>query len=364
MNHIKILPISKSEEWDIIVKSFIEYDVYYLSGYVKAFHMHGDGTPYLLYYESHMLKAIYVYMRRETSIEGEYDSITPYGYGGVLFEGDMSTDNKMAFWREYLEAMEEEHIVDNFVRYHPILKNADPMKSITEVIDLGKTVAFDLTSPEVIWENIISKNRNMIRKAEKNGIEIFHGKDLALFQDFKRIYNATMDKDNAEEYYYFEDEFYESIHHDLHDNYEMFYAVLDGQIIAMSIMLFANKQMHYHLSGSMIEYRNLAPSNLLLYKAALWGCEQGYKTFHLGGGVGSGEDNLYKFKAAFNRNSHCQFSIGKQIFNQDLYDELVLERMRINKSFNMNSHFFPLYRSSEEIHDENVIKVITGGVNS
>ena len=65
-------------------------------------------------------------------------------------------------------------------------------------------------------------------------------------------------------------------------NYEMFYATLDGKIIAMSIMLFANKQMHYHLSGSMMEYRNLAPSNLLLYKAAVWGSEQGYKTFHLG----------------------------------------------------------------------------------
>lgn len=81
----------------------------------------------------------------------------------------------------------------------------------------------------------------------------------------------------------------------------------------MSIILFANKQMHYHLSGSVMEYRNLAPSNLLLYKAALWGCEHGYKTFHLGGGVGSGEDNLYKFKAAFNKNSNYQFSIAKYI---------------------------------------------------
>ena len=70
------------------------------------------------------------------------------------------------------------------------------MKQISIVIDLGKTIAFDLTSPEVILENIISKNRNMIRKAEKNGI--------------------------------------------------------------------------------VIEYRNLAPSYLQLYKAPVWGREQGY----------------------------------------------------------------------------------------
>ena len=342
---IQLFNLSQSEEWDATVRSFSEYDIYYLSGYVKAFHIHGDGDPHLLYYVGDGLKAIYVFMKRKTAIEGYYDSVTPYGYGGVLFEGNASGENLKKFWQEYQSKMEEECIVDNFVRYHPVLANAVPMKTVSTVIDLGKTVAFDLASEDVIWNNIISKNRNMIRKAEKNGIEIRHGKDLELFKDFKRIYNATMEKDHAEEYYFFGDAFYESIHRDLYDNYEMFYAVLDGQIVAMSIMLFANKQMHYHLSGSMIEYRNLAPSNLLLYKAALWGCEQGYKTFHLGGGVGSGEDNLYKFKAAFNRNSDYQFSIGKEIFDQEKYDELVEQRASSDSTFDRESKFFPLYRS-------------------
>ena len=357
---IKILTLAQAEEWDEIVKTFSEWDVYYLSGYVKAFHIHGDGDPYLLYYEENGLRAIYVFMRRETALVGVYDSVTPYGYGGVLFaSGNSSTseaakpsanplqlkDALQTFWGAYVEKMHEENIADNFVRYHPVLKNAVPMKDVSNVIDLGKTVAFDLASPDVIWENIISKNRNMIRKAEKNGIEIRHGKDLELFKDFKRIYNATMEKDHAEDYYYFEDAFYESVHRDLHDNYELFYAVLNGEIIAMSIMLYGNKQMHYHLSGSMIEFRNLAPSNLLLYKAALWGYEQGFKTFHLGGGVGSGEDNLYKFKAAFNRNSDYQFSIDKQIFDQKKYDELVNIRRESDSTFDENSSYFPLYRS-------------------
>ena len=342
---IKVYDIVQEDVWNTIVRGFARYDVYYLSGYVKAFQIHGDGEPQLLYYEADGLRAIYVYMKRKTAIDDYYDSVTPYGYGGILFEGDTSEENLKAFWDAYAEKMKEIGVVDNFVRYHPVLRNAIPMKSVSTVVDLGKTIAIDLSSEEVIWNNIISKNRNMIRKAEKNGIEIRHGKGKELFKDFKRIYNSTMEKDHAEEYYFFEDSFYESIHRDLYDNYEMFYAVLDGQIIAMSIMLFANQQMHYHLSGSMMEYRNLAPSNLLLYKAALWGCEQGFKTFHLGGGVGSGEDNLYKFKAAFNRNSDYQFSIGKEIFDQRKYDELVQERAKRDQSFNPQSIYFPLYRS-------------------
>ena len=342
---ITLYDLSQSAEWDATVRSFSEYDVYYLSGYVKAFHVHGDGNPYLLYYESNGLKAIYVYMRRQTAIEGFFDSITPYGYGGVLFEGDTSETNLQSFWKSYMDEMAKEHIVDNFVRYHPVLKNAGLMKHVSNVIDLGKTIAMDLTSPEVIWENIHSKNRNMIRKAEKNGIVIEHGQGMDLFDKFIEIYNATMDKDHAEEYYYFKRPFYESIHNDLRNNYELFYAKLEDKIIAMSIMIFANGRLNYHLSGSDIEYRNLAPSNLLLYKAALWGCEKGMKTFHLGGGVGSGEDNLYKFKAAFNKVSDYQFSIGKEIIDKEKYDELVNKRKNSDPDFDETSHFFPLYRS-------------------
>lgn len=341
---IRILTIADAQEWDAIVRSFAEYDVYYLSGYVKAFEIHGDGDPELLYYESEGLRAIYVYMKRRIA-DGLYDAVTPYGYGGVLFDGELSAEALETFREAFEQQMQEAHIVCNFVRYHPVLANAIPMKGISKVIDLGKTVAMDLSSPEVIWSNIHSKNRNMIRKAEKNGIEILHGQGMELMDQFIDIYNATMQKDNAEEYYYFKRPFYESIDRDLKDNYEMFYAMYEGRPIAMSIMIFANGRLNYHLSGSDIEYRNLAPSNLLLYKAALWGCEQGMKTFHLGGGVGSGEDNLFKFKIAFNKNSDYQFSIGKQVFDHNQYRKLVELRHFFDPNFTGDSGFFPLYRS-------------------
>ena len=101
--------------------------------------------------------------------------------------------------------------------------------------------------------------------------------------------------------------------------------------------------MHYHLSGSLHEYRSLAPSNLLLYKAALWGCEQGYRIFHLGGGLGSDEDPLYKFKAAFNRNSDYRFAVGKTIIDKYAYDELMRLRGFSVEEISTIS-YFPQYR--------------------
>lgn len=343
------------KQWGKFLNYFSNYDIYYFYEYMNAFYMHGDGKPFLFFYEGKGLRGICAYMLRDISEETWakaeimkdkfYDAITPYGYGGWIFDGDTSTENIKSFLNEYTLFMKENNIVCAFTRWHPLLQNQDVFRGNSNVIDLGKTIAIDLSSEQTIWENITSKNRNMIRKAEKNGVEIHHAKDPALFNDFKVIYNATMDRDNADKYYYFGDNFYESIHNDLYDNYEMFYATLNHKIIAMSIILYANGFMNYHLSGSLAEYRNLAPSNLLLYKAALWGCNKGFKTFHLGGGVGSSEDNLYKFKAAFNRHSNLQFSIGKEIFDKEMYDELVNIRKMNDKEFDENSNFFPLYRS-------------------
>lgn len=349
---VDIINIDDSARWDSIIKGLPAYDVYYLSGYVKAFQRHGDGNPVLLYYESEKGRAFCVLMLRDVAEDSHFknilptkkyfDAVTPYGYGGFIFDGEVNRE-KLAM--EFRQILNEKNINSVFSRFHPVLDNAKENEGIVNVIPLGKTIAIDLTSPEVIWNNITSKNRNMIRKAEKSGVEIHHGKGIELLRKFKVIYDETMRGDNADEYYYFKDDFYQSIADDLKDNYEIFYATLGDKIISIAIFLFANGKMHYHLSGSVREFRSLAPSNLLLYKAALWGYEKGFKTLHLGGGVGSGEDPLYKFKAAFNRNSDYRFSIGKMIVDEDQYNYLKNLRATFDPDFNSESNYFPVYRS-------------------
>lgn len=341
---IEIIRITDKNRWDHIVGSFKEYDVYYQSGYVSGFMLHGDGIPCLLHYNSSNLKGICAVFKRRIENSASFDLITPYGYGGFLFEGDTSEPNLKKFKSIFFQKMKEEQIISAFFRYHPLVNNANVVRLLFPIVDVGKTIDMDLESEKVIFKNLTSKNRNMIRKAQKNEIIISYGKGPELFDQFIPIYNATMDRDNASSYYYFSKQFYASIDQFLNDNYLIFYAEYKGQIIAISIILFANKFIHYHLSGSLAEYRHLAPTNLLLYEVALWGLQNGYKKFHLGGGVGSDIDNLFKFKQSFNRYSSNQFSIGKLIFDQEKYDQLVEERIKKNPSFNKESQFFPLYR--------------------
>jgi lipid II:glycine glycyltransferase (peptidoglycan interpeptide bridge formation enzyme) len=235
------------------------------------------------------------------------------------------------------------NIITEFVRFHPALENSKMNDEIYEVIDLGKTITMDLISKEQIWNDLSSKNRNVIRKAIKLGVEIYWGRSPELIDEFIPLYNATMNKDDATDYYYFNKEFYKSVLEDLRYNSLIFYALYDQKIISMSMILFGNDNMHYHLSASDREYQSLAATNLLLYEAACWGSENGYKTFHLGGGLGSKEDSLFKFKKAFNKKSETYFSIGRKIFDQEKYDKLIEIRLQEDE-LDTDTTFFPKYR--------------------
>lgn len=343
---ITIYSLEEHEEWDSIVRSFKDCDVYWLSGYVKAFKIHGDGEPLLFYYQDDSVRGINLVMKRDIAkdkhfvgklTEGEcFDFASPYGYGGWLIEGS----NSEILFDFYSKWCQKHSIVSEFVRFHPVIKNHEFSKNFYEVIPLGNTVVLDLSSPETIWANLTSTNRNMIRKAQKNGIKIYNGRNPELYETFRKIYNETMDKNEANNYYYFTSDFYSSICEDLPENAQIFYAVFNDAIIAASIMLTANRKMNYHLSGMLKEYRSLPSTNLLLYKSALWGSANGYKTLYLGGGLGSGEDSLYKFKKSFYRlDQEKRFNIGKKTFMPEKYDELLSMRQKPTASF------FPNYRA-------------------
>lgn len=345
----RILTTEEKSEWDILVKQFTDYDIYYLSGYVCAFEQNGDGIATLFYYEKDETKAINIFMKRDISFSevwkgklerGKYfDIATPYGYGGFLIEGpDIEGVQK-----EFQYYCQKEHIVSEFVRFHPMLENWLGLGAYYTTNCAGNTVYMDIQNETTIWNNLTTKNRNMIRKAKKSGLRTYWGRDEAIIQEFMEIYNETMRKDQAADYYYFDRKFYESILEDIPNNALWFYVKLEEKIVAISIFIMANGKMNYHLSASRKEYQKFAPTNLLLYDAAVWGSQNGCQTLHLGGGLGAQSDSLYKFKKSFNRNEDKQFWTGKRIFDKDTYDYLMEMRTQLEDISNKND-YFPEYR--------------------
>lgn len=349
--NIKIYTLEDTEGWEQCMSQFAQCDVYYLPGYTKAFELNGDGEPLLFYYECGGKRAANVVMKRRVPVKRiltendaclrEYcDFATPYGYGGFLLDGDWRKEDKNRLYAAYEDYLKKEKAVAEFVRFHPGLNNARRVDDFYEVIDLGNTIQLDTSSKEMIWKNLTSKNRNMIRKAVKSGVKVYWGREPGLYETFETIYNQTMDKVQASDYYYFGKEFYRSILEDLKYRALMFYAEYEGEKIAMSIILTGSTGIHYHLSASRREYQQLAPTNLILYEAACFACEQGYQTFHLGGGLGSHKDHLYSFKKQFNRAEDRVFSIGRRIYDREVYERLC----ELNEP-DPESGFFPKYRA-------------------
>lgn len=338
--------------WDDIVASFEKYDVYQLSGYSKGFSNRNEGIPRLLYYTKDGIRGMNVVMKRDIaeapqfsellSRNSLFDLTTPYGYGGWLFEGEgeVSADS---FSREYEEWCRENRIVSEFVRFHPVQNNVIGINEVVyDPAFLGNTVAIGLDTPEQIWERLSPKNRGHIRKAMKSGVEVKISADRDSYMEFMKIYESTMRRDEASDYYYFDSTFYDSIRNDLEGNALLFTAYLGRLPIAASIMLFANRYMNYHLSGQLFEYRKFSGTSLILYEAAKWGCRHGYKTLHLGGGVGAQRGSLYDYKKSFNaKGNDYNFYVGKKIHMPKKYDALCSIR-GIEKTG--TEGYFPSYR--------------------
>lgn len=343
------IPFNRKNEWNDIVKSFKKYDVYYLNEYVEAFALHGDGEPLLFYFEDGCTRALNVAMKRDIADcelfygkigKGEFfDLATPYGYGGFLADGGGAE----ALNREYSDYCKKKNIVSEFARFHPVLKNAeaDVLSGMYDLVNTGATICMDISNCSAMWDVLTSKNRNMVRKAKKNDIKVYWGRNEKLAVTFYDIYKLTMDRDRADKYYYFGQEFFLSILDNLKDNSLFFYAVYKGKIIAMSIVLLGNGYMHYHLSASLKEYMHMAPSNLMIYEAACWGSQNGFKQFHLGGGLGGKKDKLYDFKKAFCKEADLPFFIGKKIFMPDEYDHLI----KLSGRLDNDGGYFPEYRA-------------------
>ena len=347
----KVIDIYSPEQCDKIVKSFKEYDVYYLSGYVKSFQIHGDGTPLLFYFEHGDTRAINVVIKKDISEEkhfigkiekNSYFHIsTPYGYGGWIIEGEKGIKK---LDEEYIEYCLENNIVSEFVRFNPLIRSSVLSYNIYDVKKKGNLIILNTKSNDIIWKNISRRTRTKINKTNNLGVKINLSSNIDKINEFIELYKKTMDRNKAVDYYYFNKFYFYELLKGLKNNFIFVEAVYNNILVASSIMIYANKMMTYHLGGSLIIDRLINPVCLAFYETAKWCLENDIFYFLLGGGIGgSEEDGLYRFKKAFNKNGDESFYIGKKIFDKQKYEELLNIRKKYDSDFDMNNSYLIQY---------------------
>lgn len=271
-----------------------------------------------------------------------YDLVTPYGYGGPVIHSATDKEKLIAAYMENFKSFTaRENIIAEFVRFHPIIGNALDFKEAYKAIYDRKTVGTTLTYEDVIGTEFSKHKRKDIRRIFKNPeIRYEIDENPTSLDDFVEIYYSTMDRDGADDYYYFDKFYFQHMLESFRGHITTGKVFLGEKLIAMGVYFRYGKYLHAHLSGTISEYLKYSPAYILKYALAIYGHEKGYEVIHYGGGSSRSEENgLYKFKREFGKNTIFDFYIAKKVWNEEVYKSICDA-----VGANINTEFFPAYR--------------------
>lgn len=341
--------IQDNELWDKTIRSFPVYEPFYLNAYVKASAGHSkDSQPILLFYENGDVRAATVILRRDIALsqpfcgkipENTYfDLSSPYGYGGFLYNTDSFPDEVQKAYNQY--CLEKGYVCE-FLRFNLFTDYAQYYDGYA--VSPMVNVVCDLSGS---WEDVFGryqgKTRQKVRKIQKSGWSVRVGNTKTDIDTFLPVYYDTMDRNDARSMYYFDKEFFETLH-ELGDPIYYFFAEKEGKVGAVNLLIGGNENTYCFLSSTSREFLKESPNYLLMSEMIAWSHVNGFKRFVIGGGYGSNDD-LLRFKKGFAPEGLYDFYIGNKIFNQEIYNKL-LEIRREAGELDENSHFFPLYRA-------------------
>lgn len=152
-----------------------------------------------------------------------------------------------------------------------------------------------------------------------------------------------MERNSANNNFYFPKEFFEIISQMKKKNASLFHVVKDERIISSELVLYDLNNAYSFLGGTDSIYFPLRPNDLLKDYIIKWAYSRNLKNFVLGGGYGE-DDGIFTYKKYFSKDGVSPFYIGKRIIDQGKYDKLCELRAQNNNEI-LNNSFFPLYRA-------------------
>ncbi|MBE0447475.1 MAG: GNAT family N-acetyltransferase [Actinobacteria bacterium] len=273
-----------------------------------------------------------------------YDLISPYGYGGPFALG---TTDALAFWKEFDEWAKRVGVVSTFTRLSLFPEQVIPFAGDIEIRGPNIVRTLDLDS-RAMWMDYKHKVRKNVKRAQGASLRVEVDLVGARLDDFIAIYQSTMERRNAEDYYYFTEDFFLSALSNLQGQLAFFHALYEGKVVSTELVLISADNIYSFLGGTLAEAFALRPNDLIKHTIIEWGRERGKKAFVLGGGY-NGCDGIFLYKKSFAPNGEVPFKIGKRIYDLEIYEELVLMRRAweaVNgRSWDPRSDFFPSYRA-------------------
>ncbi len=335
-------------QWDNVLRRH-PHDCYHTDDYLSLMAAHEPGTTVkgLLYGNATAEVFLPILVRPLPSalgghIEGS-DCLVPYGYGGPV--GSAIADSET--FRDWLSALTQwaldRKIVSCFVRWHPLLHTPDHLKC-AQLRIRGTTVAVDLATFSGVLDDVPRpSHRTEIRWLLRNNYSVVWD-GWEYFEDFRRLYAATMVRLSAKATYRYSGEYFHEMRRRLGSMLHLGVVLSPAKTVAAAALFTeCSGIVQYSLSASDEGLRKKSPTKLLIAAARAWAKSRGNKWLHLGGGLGSQRDDLFQFKAGFS-DFIMPFATSEFVFDPHKYDAMVLKAEAVAGAL-ASASYFPTYRS-------------------
>jgi serine/alanine adding enzyme len=324
--------------WDGLVDEAPTPDVYFRPGYCRAYEAAEKGRIVAVQTGT----ALFPLMLRELPYgESGFDAATPYGYGGILplTDGaDLVTDvRRLRDW------CATNGVVSALLRLHPLLGAFDHLSEVDGVgiEGHGPTAAVDLAKVEDGRLTGMSKGRKADLNVARRELQLSWESGEAALERFRAVYDETMTRIGARDFYRFPPEYYRALADGLGGRLGVALALHGEEVVGGALFLADRRFAHYHLSGTTDVGRELKAGTLLVHAGAVWAAERGCELLHLGGGT-EGADSLFAFKRSFG-GREFRYAFATLVADPARYDALVARRAEEPEP--PRQDFFPAYRA-------------------
>lgn len=254
-----------------------------------------------------------------------HDISGAYGYNGPI--GIVEDE---AFLQSYNNALQDHlissNVVTEFVRYCPIIDNRR-FHTYTKQFDVLDNVYIDLSRGlNHVWDESFSyRVRKTTRKGESYGLKtsLFRGSEIdeEHLQIFFKIYNSTMQRNNADSFYFFDFAFFQGLKDKLGEMLVLSITFYQDTPISTELILLGDELAYGFLGGTLSEYYQYKANTFQRWELLKYLEPRGFKKYSMGGGA-SRNDSIYEFKMSFAKGCENPFFIGTHVHLPDVYAEI------------------------------------------
>ena len=346
---LEVLTTNEPDRWMNALHAVGEYDFYHLPGYQRLTESQVGGRAILPVFRCEGYAMAFPLLIRDIAIQGIDSSgyrdaaCVPGLTGPLVSDSSLPDGVRHSIMQQFHDYLRQNKLVSVYNRLHFLMGQEAFLSGYGEVHEEGIEVTVDLTAPpDVQYSRYRENHRRDLNRLRKLGF-ICQEAGQECLDDFLRVYYETMDIVGAAQLYYHDKGYFEYLMTELKDESRLF-ACKDGQtVVCAGFIASCNGHVHYLRGGTATEYRNLAPSKLMLDTVRVWGNSVGARVFHLGGGASGARDSLYRFKMGFGGQEHpCH--TWRYVADPEVYDDLCRRAFAL-AGRTPDDSYFPEYRS-------------------